>query len=258
MNVNELLKWQCETYNALDGHLNDEDGIECDICHNKGSIQFVRMGYGNQLCLTERDCACMRKRNAYRRAKSSGMGEYLNKDLSSYIATEQWQINCKRKIEEYIDKHSADNTWLMACGTSGSGKTLLCSIVANHLLMNCDRVVMYITWTDFISKLKRDMMGDKTNAVSEYLEEVKNTDVLFLDEVIKKHNETDLKYLIEIINYRYTNNLKTIITSEKVIDELLDIDEATFGRVIEKSDVYVINIPKDRKKNYRHKAFMNT
>ena len=69
--------------------------------------------------------------------------------------------------------------------------------------------------------------------------------------LMKKYNETDLKYLIEIINYRYQNDLKTIITSERVLDELLDIDEATFGRAVEKCEGYLMNIPKDRNRNYR-------
>ena len=94
-------------------------------------------------------------------------------------------------------------------------------------------------------------MGDKTNDVSEYLDKLKNVEVLFIDELLKKYNETDLRYLIEIINYRYTNDLKTIITSEHVFDKLLDIDEATFGRAIEKCEGFSINIPKDRKKNWR-------
>ncbi|MDO4378956.1 MAG: DnaA/Hda family protein, partial [Erysipelotrichia bacterium] len=137
------------------------------------------------------------------------------------------------------------------CGQSGSGKTLICSIIANNLLLQQKKAVLYITWTDFISRLKRDMMGDNTNQVSKYLDEIKSVEVLFIDELLKKYNETDLKYIIEIINHRYTNNLKTIITSERTIEELIDIDEATFSRVIEKADKYVINVPKDKKKNYR-------
>ena len=110
---------------------------------------------------------------------------------------------------------------------------------------------MYITWTDFISRIKRNMLGDKANEVSNALDDIKNCDVLFMDEVVKSYTEADLRYLIEILNYRYTNNKKTLITSEKVLSELLDIDEAAFGRAVEKSNGFIINIPKDRKKNYR-------
>ena len=88
------------------------------------------------------------------------------------------------------------------------------------------------------------------------LEEIKNVEVLFLDEVLKKYNETDLKYIIEIINYRYNNNLKTVISSERNLNELLDIDEATFGRVVEKSGEYLLDIKKDRNKNYRLKGLV--
>ena len=100
------------------------------------------------------------------------------------------------------------------------------------------------------------MMSDNSNDVSNYLDDIKQVEVLYIDELLKKYNDTDLKYIIEIINYRYTNNLKTIISSERTIDELLEIDEATFGRVIEKADKFIINIPKDKKKNYRLKNLL--
>lgn len=247
MSYDELQRLATESYNKLAGNLNDEDGIECDICKNKGWVQYISEdGY-----LTVRQCECTAKRNAYKKAKYSGLGEYLSKQLSDYIVESEWQQKCKTKVKDYMIYHSHDNVWFMACGTSGCGKTLLGSIIANNLLFNRGRKVLYVIWTDFISRLKRDMMSEQSNTVSDYLEEIKKVDVLFLDEVIKKYNETDLKYLIEIINYRYTNNLKTIITSERVIDELLNIDEATFGRVVEKCEGYILNIPKDRKKNYR-------
>lgn len=249
MTKEEFEQWQVDRYNETQGDLNKEDGIECDKCHNKGWLQIIQDGY-----VKMRKCECMQKRNLVIRAKKSGLGEYLKKTLDDYDATENWQKENKLKMFNFLKEHAEDPTWFVALGTSGSGKTLLCSIIANHLLYKLGKNVLYITWTDFISKLKRDMMGDQTNEVSNYLEEIKNVEVLFLDELIKKYNETDLKYLIEIINYRYTNNLKTIITSERILDELLDIDEATFGRAVEKCEGYLINIPKDRSKNYRLRA----
>lgn len=249
MTVEEFQQFQVDSYNESEGNLNEEDGIDCELCKNKGWIQYYKDGY-----VMTRQCYCEAKRKTYRRAMRSGLGEYLKKTLDDYQTNAPWQETLKGITKEYITNHSQDNVWMMACGQSGSGKTLLCSIVANHLLFNEAREVMYVTWTDFISKLKRDMMGDKTNKVSEYLEEVKKCEVLFLDETLKKYTETDLKYLIEIINYRYTNNKKTIITSERILDELLDIDEATFGRAVEKCEGYLMNIPKDRCKNYRLRA----
>lgn len=252
MTREEYEQWQIDRYNESKGNLNLEDGVECEICKNKGYIQFLDQGR----YVTIKYCECMEKRKIVKRALASGLGDYLKKTLNDFEATEEWQKVNKIKAFNFIKEHSNDNVWFMAIGTSGSGKTLLCSIVANHLLYKAGRNVTYLTWTDFISRLKRDVMGDQTNEVSKNLEDIKNVDILFLDELIKKYNETDLKYLIEIINYRYTNDLKTIITSEKVLNELLDIDEATFSRAVEKCEGYFINIPKDRKKNYRLKDLL--
>lgn len=58
----------------------------------------------------------------------------------------------------------------------------------------------------------------------------------------------------EIINYRYNNqDLITIISSERTLTDLLDIDEAIAGRIAEKSKPggYCINLNKDTKKNWR-------
>ena len=246
MTDTEFRKFTVDCYNESEGNLNEEDGIDCVICKNKGWIQVFENGY-----TPLRHCKCWASRESFKKAKHSGLGGYLNKTLDDYIIKADWQGRCKRMVEAYIERHSHDNTWFIACGQSGSGKTLLGSIIANTLLLKKDRAVMYIVWTDFISKVKRDMMGEKANEVSVELDKVKNADVLFLDEIIKKYNETDIKYLMEIINYRYTNDKKTIITSEKLMNEFLDIDEATFSRAVEKCEDFMINIPKDRKKNYR-------
>lgn len=234
------IKW----YNESIGNLNELDGINCDICKNKGDIHYKNGNY-----TYSKPCECMQRRKMIRRAKNSGLGEYLTKRSSDYKVNNDWQRHNFNLMVDYCTNDS--NLWFAALGQSGSGKTLLCSIIANHLLFNLGKSVTYITWTDFISKLKRDIMGEGANEVTQYLNEIKSVEVLFIDELLKKYNETDLKYIIEIINYRYSNNLKTIITSERSINELLDIDEATFGRLIEKCEKYVIDIPKDRSKNYR-------
>lgn len=255
MSDKEFEEMKSNDYNNMEGTLNKVDGIDCPLCKNKGHISkvaFIDMyqRYDNVMY----PCKCMMQRNLSRKAINSGLGEYLKKRSSDYKVEEEWQSNCFNAMVNFCKSESDTPKWFVAVGQSGSGKTLLCSIIGNHLLFNLNKQVIYLTWTDFISKLKRDIMGNSSDAVSGYLEDIKNCEVLFIDELLKKYSEADLKYIIEIINYRYTNDLKTIITSERSIDELLDIDEATFGRVIEKAERFIIDIPKDRKKNYRLKA----
>ena len=245
----EYYQLQADFYNKQEGHL---DELDCPICKNKGKVLTVKFvekyqNYTEVMC----ECECMKKRKIIKRAKDSGLGEYIHKRIEDYVAETEWQKAIKNKATEYIKAN--DDKWFVMLGQSGSGKTLICCIIANYLLAK--RTVMYITWTDFISKLKRDMMGDNTNEVTTYLDSIKKVDVLFIDELLKKYNETDLKYIIEIINYRYTNNLKTIITSERLLDELLEIDEATFSRMVEMSEKYITAIGRDKAKNYRLRNF---
>lgn len=246
MSNEEFRQFTVDCYNDTEGDLDKEDGIQCILCKNKGFIQVIEGRYQPY-----RPCECMARRDAHKKAKQSGLGKYLNKTLDDYITDEEWRGRCKRVAEAFIERHAHDDVWFMACGQNGSGKTLLGSIISNTLLTKKGLSVMYVVWTDFIGEIKRDMMGEKANEVSVRMKEAKNAEVLFLDEVFKEYNSTDKRYLMEIINYRYTNDLKTIITSEKLLNELLDIDEATFGRAVEKCEGFMINIPKDRKKDWR-------
>lgn len=245
----EIEQMKADDLNECQGSLPDYD---CPICKNKGFVMTVRFDdFYKDYMQYAQECECMHIRKTLANARKSGLGDYLKKRFDDYIAKEEWQKNIKNMAMAYVKEDS--DSWFIALGQTGAGKTIICSIIANYLLFKGKRKVKYITWTDFISKLKRDMMGDNTSAVSDYLDEIKNVDVLYIDELLKKYNETDLKYIIEIINYRYTNNLKTIISSERLVDELLDIDEASVGRMIEKAKGYIVNIPKDRSKNYRLK-----
>ena len=252
MTKDEFEEYKVKSYNESIGDLKEEDGIDCPICKNKGFIKYIQK-QNNRNYVKVKYCECMEQREMVKRAKKSGLGEYVNKRFKDFIAKEEWQKQCKKMVFDYCNASNDINNWFVVIGQVGAGKTLLCSIVANNFLFNLKKQVLYITWTDFISRLKRDMMGEQTNEVSEYLEEIKNVEVLFLDEVLKKYNETDLKYLMEIINYRYTKKLITLMTSEKEREDLLNIDEATFSRIIEMSGKYFIEIPKDRNKNYRLK-----
>lgn len=248
----EFEQIKVDGFNEAQGSLQFYD---CPKCKNKGFIMRVEFNEDTQEYYSAgSECSCMHIRKTLSNAQKSGLGNYINMRIDDYEDTEGWQKNIKAKVVKYMNDDS--NKWFVALGQSGSGKSMVCSIIANDLLLNKKKKVLYVTWTDFISKLKRDMMGDRTNEVSDYLEEIKSVEVLYLDEILKFYNDNDKKYLMEIINHRYLNDLKTIISSERLVGELLDIDEATMGRMVELSGEYLINIAKDRAKNYRLKGIM--
>lgn len=77
--------------------------------------------------------------------------------------------------------------------------------------------------------------------------------MLYIDDLFKQSSvsDADVKLAFEIIDYRARNNLITVISSELDVNDLIEIDEALGGRIVQmtKGNRYIIS--KDRKKNYR-------
>lgn len=243
--MNKITQIQLDESNNQEGKLK---GFDCSLCKNKGIIYKTKKDES----IYAEECKCMDIRRTLQNAKSSGLGNYINKTFADFNTAEKWQEDIYNKAAEYIKDSS--NAWFVIAGQSGAGKTLICSIIANDFLFNQRKRVIYLTWTDFVGKVKRNLMGENASKADSDIERAKNAEILFIDEFMKTHTDADLKYIVEIINYRYSKQLKTIITSELSADELMRIDEATAGRIFEMSGKkYLSFIGKDRKKNQRLK-----
>ncbi len=90
--------------------------------------------------------------------------------------------------------------------------------------------------------------------------ELKTAEYLYIDDLYKmgantdgevKPTSADVSIAFEIINHRYINKLPTIISTEMLPEELLHIDEATGGRIVERAKGNTLAIGKDTGKNYR-------
>ena len=75
----------------------------------------------------------------------------------------------------------------------------------------------------------------------------KTVPVLYIDDFLKGgHTEADLRLAFEILNARYNDSsLRTIISSEMSLFDVLGLDEATGGRIYERAKGYVIEAPKE-------------
>lgn len=245
------VQMRVDNFNAQKGNLTEFD---CPDCHNKG-ILYYATGEG-MLDISVKPCKCLKIRESIWKAKSSGLGEYLNKNFEDYKATQPWQKIDKRACIDYAK--NADKEWLLLLGQAGCGKTLLGAIVSNYLIKVKAKQLKMVIWVDFSAKIKRMVNESQTARVQEMMDELKYVEVLFIDEALKKYTEADLKYFMEIINYRYSNNLQTIITSEFTKDAFLRVDEAIASRMIERSTgKYLIEEFKDPSKNYRLRGIRN-
>lgn len=136
----------------------------------------------------------------------------------------------------------------MFLGQVGSGKTHLSLAIANKLMDDCVGVV-YMSYRDVIMRFKQNVMNE--DEYVKLMNRYKKAKVLLIDDLFKGSvTKSDVNIVFEIVNFRYFNNLPVIVSCEKCVEELLDIDEAIGSRLIEMSKDYLMQM-KGRKLNYR-------
>ena len=86
---------------------------------------------------------------------------------------------------------------------------------------------------------------------------LKEVKVLYIDDLFKTERgksptQSDIQITFEIINTRYNNkNTITLFSCEKLIQDLLEIDEAIGSRIYQMAKHYTIEIREDKRKNIR-------
>ncbi|RGT26575.1 ATP-binding protein [Thomasclavelia ramosa] len=226
------------------GELNKRDGVDCTLCKNRGYVYKMVDGHDHAVRF---ECGCMAKRKTIINARKSGLEKLLNYRLDEFNVNKDFQRTMKDKVKQYLKYKS--NHWFVMLGQSGAGKTHLCSVVARNYLSK-NREVKYIVWDEYIRNLKNELYGDDYKAI----DKVKMADVLYIDDFFKgKISETDKTLAFDIINYRYNNSLVTIISSELLLQELIDVDAAIAGRIKQMAADYIVQIAYDDERNYRLK-----
>ena len=245
----ERVEREAAAMNKLEGDL--KDGFHCEKCNDKG-IFFFAVESDTGYRVSSSNCSCMKQRASYRRLRRSGMENAIKRcTFDNYETAETWQARLKAAVKKFADNvEQLDNKWLYIGGGVGAGKTHLCTAVAGELLKR-EYDLRYMLWVDESTKLKATITDDVKYA--EMIEPIKNAEVLYIDDLFKlPPTSADIKLAYEIINHRYQNpNLITIISSEKYVSELEDIDAATGSRIYEKSKGNAYNIKREKNRNYR-------
>lgn len=244
--------------NAEMGHLNERDGIDCPVCRNKGVIYCVQetmnpVSEANEISIAMRKCKCNAARISSKRLRDSGLQNLIEKcTFGKFVAESQWQAELKRLAMQFVEN---EDRMFFVGGQSGCGKTHICTAITVELI-NRNNAAHYMLWADEVVKIKAAAMD--AAAREAMINRIKDVDVLYIDDFLKPVGENraptdaDIRLAYEIINHRYNNgNQITIISSERTIGELLEIDEATGGRIVEYAGPYMINISRDSRRNYR-------
>lgn len=245
MTPEEYAQTKIDSFNSQTGKL---EGYDCPICKNKGEIMFLKNGYE-----TIRECQCMNVRKTIKRIERSGLKD-LMKDYTfeKFIVSSDWQKKAKTMALEFLKDY--ENKWFFVGGQVGCGKTHLCTALVGAFIRS-GKPAHYMLWRDEVVQLKAVVTDDE--AYGKAIRKLKEIEVLYIDDFFKMErgkqpSTAEINIAFELLNYRYNNpRLVTIISSERLIDDIIDIDEAVGSRIYQRSKQYCMIVNYDRSKNYR-------
>ena len=184
----------------------------------------------------------MAKRVSVRRLERSGLKDAVNRyTFKNYVADTMERKKVLYAAEDFCRNGKG---WFFISGKSGSGKTHICTAICSRL-MEQNKNVRYMLWRDETVLLKA-----LTTDGEEYQSRIKpfkSVPVLYIDDFLKGgHTDADIRLAFEILNSRYNDSsLRTIISSELTLFEILGLDEAVGGRIYERSRGYVLEAPRE-------------
>lgn len=222
-----------------------DDGIDCPDCLNRG--YYFR--YDEQMAArVQVPCHCLARREARRRLDRSGLGPALRRmTFATYQADDEWQRRIYAAAKAYAATPAG---WFLAGGQVGSGKTHICTAILQELSLRYP--VRYMLWRDESARIKA-LLNEPEGV--ERMRDLKTAPVLYIDDLFKgaeRPTQGDLNIAFELLNYRYNDErLYTIISTEKLLDELIAIDEAIGSRIAERSKGHRVQINRDPSRNWR-------
>ena len=262
-----LLQVKCDSYNACPGDLNEvwsKARFDCPKCKNRGQSMKVRETDAGGLEIVVVPCKCIATRQSILRLAESGLQDVTRiYTFRRFDTTEPWQENIKQLAMEYVKRlEGGEKGWFFIGGQSGAGKTHICTAIAVQAIKQ-GKSTRYMVWRDELRRLKAAVNSPE---YGEILQQWQGTQVLYIDDFLKagrgqdgrmNPTQSDVAIAFEILNHRIVNGGPTIISSELTLSEIADIDEATAGRIAQKSKAHCINISRRKERNYRLKGVVD-
>lgn len=228
-----------------------QTSFECEICKDQEG-QFYRNEQGYEYW---RDCVCIENKKRQRLIESSQITEEFQKKTFSNFEHQNEHVQVKEAYEKAYNytrdfakiKNERQNS-ICLLGQPGGGKTHLLMAISNNLIKRGIEVI-YFPWVEGFNELKGDF--DK---LEQRINKLQKVDVLYIDDMFKgrdKPTEFQKEQAFAIINYRYLQNLPVLISSERSIADMCDIDEALGSRINEMCRSYKAILNAGKEINYR-------
>lgn len=145
-------------------------------------------------------------------------------------------VKAFEKVTAYTDdweENKEAGRGLYLCGGVGAGKTHLAVAVMNELIRRKKVPSLFVTVPELLDNL-RGAYNDPARNLDEWMEAVKNADLLLLDDLgSERPTEWVQERIFVIVNHRYLGKLPTIFTSNIGPKDLAaQLGERTASRII--------------------------
>ena len=212
---------------------------KCSKCNDVGFF-FRKDEQGN---LYSRECECQVRKRNIERLKRSGLVDLVRRyNFKNYKTPDKWYENTKASAKKFINDPAAP--WFYIAGHPGSGKTHLCTAICGQLIAR-SKEVRYMVWREAATTLKAMVMDSEE--YKEELDKYLRPTILYIDDFFKGSvTQADINLAFTILNHRYNNGRKqTIISSERPLFEIQEMDAAIAGRIFERANrgEYIFKTP---------------
>ena len=229
---------------------------KCQLCHDSG-YQIVTKDDGREVC---RPCECMKQKKAISALKHSGIAEaFQDRTLDNYIPKNEVQLDALNRSKRFVEifgEYKNMHLNFMLMGQNGAGKTHLSIAIANALIKK-NVLVRYVTFHDLLAAFAN---AKKEKDLYKVINQYKDADLLVIDDIfrttIREWNGqksplmSHIDTMFQIIDYRYFKKKGIVVTCEKTIEELRNMDRAITGRLVEYARGNIVEF-KDPKLDHR-------
>ncbi|MCK4705867.1 MAG: ATP-binding protein [Gammaproteobacteria bacterium] len=151
---------------------------------------------------------------------------FKDKSFDDYVASsegERGALNiCKAYAESFEQREEAGGGMAL-CGKPGTGKTHLALAIANTIIREFNKTVVFSSVMSAMRRVKSTYSKDSDEKENEAVKAYTQPDMLILDEVgVQFGSDAEKMILFEIINIRYLDMKPTILISNLSISDLED------------------------------------
>lgn len=253
----EEIRQRASSLSSITKTEQEPETYRCDKCKDMGGrIQRVALSDKPFDYMDKwEDCSCVKERMIERLMKSSKITQEFQQKTFKNFETDgrpEIVVSAHKKAVEYAKafekiKDTRRNSMALL-GRPGSGKTHLVMAVCNYLLKK-GVGVHYFPWVEGFNEIK-----DNLDTLDTRIRQLQQAEVLYIDDMYKgrqKPTEFQAEQIFGIINYRYQENKPILISSERTISGLCEIDEALGSRINEMCRDYKVVIQGGIEMNYR-------